>query len=256
MDDSRSPTLIQCVQIWKNWMRSASLKPAQQRRRSIRANRNNEMAITLEDAKRQIDNAKAIIFDNDGTLVDTMPLHYEAWKEALRMAGISMTETQFYDMAGMPASAIIPALAAEQNVESFSETAIMHERTSLLKTALRKTRGVAAVLALCAHAEGRGLPMAVASGGERADVLVSLQAAGVDVARFAAVVTSEDVVRGKPHPETFITAAARLGVSPAHCLGLEDADKGLQALRAAGMMLMDVRRVVGYPLPACLRPAP
>jgi HAD superfamily hydrolase (TIGR01509 family) len=118
---------------------------------------------------------------------------------------------------------------------------------------------VAAVVEVLAEARRRGIKVAVASGGQRENVVASLVSAGV-LARdgavgdvFDAVVTAEDVARGKPDPETFLLAAERMGVDPARCVGLEDADLGLQALLAACMRAVDVRAHPRYPMPVGIR---
>lgn len=209
--------------------------------------------MTYEDVTQQIDKAKAVIFDNDGTLVDSMPVHYIAWRDALHEHGLDMTEEQFYAMAGMAASQIIPTLADQQNKTDYSTPRILETRQEKLTNGLKKVKRVNVVCDLLDYALSKNLPVAVASGGEQGDVLASLAYAGIDVAEFSAVVTSEDIVNGKPDPETFLTAAERLGIPAEQCIGLEDGDKGLQSLDNAGMAKIDVRRIVDYPLPQCMR---
>ncbi|KAI0560986.1 HAD-superfamily hydrolase [Gracilaria domingensis] len=210
-------------------------------------------SLTLEHVKRRIDGASAVIFDNDGTLVDSMPVHMIAWQKALAQHGLSFPEHKFYAMAGMPASEIIPRLAGEQNVSHVSTESVLKARMQTLPQLLQTVKPVSIVMELLHYARQKGLPIAVASGGEREDVLTSLRYSDINVSHFGAVVTAEDVSRGKPHPETFLTAAERLGVNPSDCIGFEDADKGMQALHNAGMEAVDVRTIHGYPLPQCLR---
>lgn len=95
-----------------------------------------------------------------------------------------------------------------------------------------------------------GLPCAIATGGSRDQVHHSLKVAGLwtaeDDTHFKAVVTADDVARGKPHPETYLKAAAALGVAPEDCVGYEDALLGMQSIRAAGFMkAVDVTRIPG-----------
>ncbi|PXF49877.1 Fructose-1-phosphate phosphatase YqaB [Gracilariopsis chorda] len=212
--------------------------------------------LTVEAVKRRIDNASAVIFDNDGTLVDSMPVHMVAWQKALAQHGLTFSEHQFYAMAGMPASEIIPQLATEQRVPNVSIQSVIDARKLMLASQLQKVRPVAVVIELLHYARQKGLPIAVASGGETEDVLATLKYCDIDISRFGAIVTADDVKHGKPHPETFLTAAERLGVEPSGCIGLEDGEKGLDALRNAGMEDIDVRKIEGYPLPSCLRRAP
>lgn len=208
--------------------------------------------LTLEDARSKIDAAKAVIFDNDGTLVDSMPIHYDVWRQALSEHGIRFTEEQFYDWAGMPAADIVRALAHQQNVEDYSVTSILQARQERLEKGLRNVTKVEVVVDLLEYARERGVPLAIASGTELGDVLGSLNYAGIDDTIFSTIVTAEDVTMGKPDPEPFLTAASRLGVPPSQCIGLEDGDKGLQALDAAGMHKIDVRLIQDYPLPRAL----
>lgn len=206
-----------------------------------------------QDILPAVDNAAALIFDNDGTLVDTMPVHYTAWKQALNEYRIHFSETQFYQLAGLPAPAIINLLKEQQNVFNVTVEQVISTRATLLEHLLTTVIPIQPTLKLLQYAQSRNIPVAVASGSERADVLTSLRSAGVDPSIFAALVTADDVVNGKPHPETFLTAAERLGVEPSKCIGFEDGDKGLQALRAAGMQPIDVRFFEDYPLPQCLK---
>lgn len=212
--------------------------------------------LTVEAVKRRIDNAAAVIFDNDGTLADSMPVHMIAWQKALAQHGLSFSEHQFYAMAGMPASEIIPQLAAEQKVPNVSIQSVIEARARMLVSQLEKVRPVAVVIELLHYARQKRLPIAVASGGEAEDVLATLKYCDIDTRHFGAIVTADDVKHGKPHPETFLTAAERLGVDPSRCVGLEDGEKGLDALRNARMDDVDVRKIQGYPLPACLRCTP
>lgn len=205
--------------------------------------------ITRAGAIAHIDSAKAVIFDNDGTLVDSMPAHYLAWKAALAEHALHFSAHQFYAMAGMTASKIIKTLADEQAKPSVSVDAVMQSRQTRLAQVLKSVSAVAPVVDLLNYAISKQLPVAVASGSERPDVLATLEAAGIDVSVFGAVVTCEDVANGKPHPDTFLLAAKKLGVEPHDCIGLEDGDKGLLALDAAGMDKLDVRLLEGYPLP-------
>lgn len=215
-----------------------------------------------------LDGATAAIFDNDGTLVDTMGAHHAAWVSALAPFNIAFPPTRFYALGGMPAAAIVTLLAAEQGVVPAPDAAAVAAR----KAAWRDTQGrgvveaaagVQCVLQVLRKARALGMKVAVVSGGERKDVLGSLVAAGVVDGPgeeqwgkvFGALVTAKDVTNGKPNPEGFLLAAKRLGVNPEKCVGFEDADLGLQALQAAGMRAVDVRLHKDYPLPDEVRQA-
>lgn len=209
--------------------------------------------MTFDEARAKISNYKAVIFDNDGTLVDSMGIHYVAWREALKPQGIEFSEDRFYALAGVPASEIISTLAQEQNKQSVSVSSVLESRQEHLEHHLKHVGKVDVVVRLLDAAVAGNIPVALASGGERGDVLASLMYAGIDATVFRSIVTREDIFQGKPDPEIFLTVAEKINIDPAQCIGLEDGDKGLQALDAAGMGKLDARLLEGYPLPKPLQ---
>lgn len=181
---------------------------------------------------------QALIFDCDGTLADTMPLHHQTWQAAMNPLGIDFPEALFYAWAGVPTRDIIHRLADQQGV-SVDVEAAAHEKERLYMEALPTIRPIEPVVAIVREHLGM-LPMAVASGSLRTTVLQTLRYLNLqDV--FDAVVTTEDVKRQKPAPDIFLEAARQLGVSPAACCAYEDGDLGLEAIRAAGMTAVDIR---------------
>ncbi len=183
----------------------------------------------------------ALIFDCDGTLADTMPVHYRAWTAMLDEHGIPFPEDRFYALGGMPTDRIIRLLAADAGVVADDDTvaAMVRRKEDLYLTMLGEVGPVVPVVAVAAAYRGV-LPMAVASGGERSVVRRTLEAIGV-AEWFAVVVGAEDTERHKPEPDVFLEAARRLGVDPAVCVVFEDTDLGLIAAAAAGMAGVDVR---------------
>ncbi len=174
----------------------------------------------------------AYIFDCDGTLADTMPLHYTAWREILDELGCDFPEPLFYELGGVPARGIIELLNARHGTAiPVDETAERKER--LFLKMIHQIAPIEPVVALVKRLHGSA-PMAVASGGLRPIVLKTLEALGL-VEKFQAIVTSEDYVRGKPAPDPFLEAARRLGVAPEKCLVFEDTPTGIEAAKAAGM---------------------
>jgi len=187
------------------------------------------------------DEFKALLFDCDGTIADSMPLHYVAWKRALGEHGCEFPEDIFYAWGGMPAAEIIATLGRQQGI-AMPIADVEHRKEALYYEMLPDLRAVPEVLAEidrnCALGAGR-LPMAVVSGSTRDSVTRSLVALGL-LDRFATLVCAGDYTKSKPDPEPFLTAAARLGVDPKDCLVFEDTEMGIQAATRAGMASVKV----------------
>jgi beta-phosphoglucomutase family hydrolase len=185
------------------------------------------------------DGCRGLIFDCDGTLADTMPAHYLSWSQMLSQHGLTFSLQQFYELAGIPTENIIRLLAREQAVVLEDEAQMVQEKEHYYLLQLAQVAPVEAVVQVAANYRGK-LPLAVASGGQRTVVQKTLDALGI-LDWFDAIVCAEDTVRHKPAPDVFLEAARRIGVAPAHCVGFEDAELGLEALRRAGMLAVDVR---------------
>ena len=182
---------------------------------------------------------QALIFDCDGTLADTMPLHWRAWEKTIRRHRLQFTEERFYALGGVPGRNILAMLFAEQGIRGLDAQAIAHEKEALYLELLPEVKPIDPVVELARISRGR-LPMAVATGGSRPAIPLVLKALGI-FDWFDAVVTSQDVVNPKPAPDPFLEAARQLGVEPARCRAYEDTELGLQSIRAAGMVAVDVR---------------
>lgn len=183
-------------------------------------------------------NCKAIIFDCDGTLVDSMPVHFVAWHETMERYGISFPEDRFYSLGGVPSDRIIEMLASEQGI-LLDAVAVAHEKEQAFLDRIELLVPIEAVVEIVR--QNRGIkPIAVASGGFRPIIQKQLlQIAMHDW--FDAVVTAEDTAKHKPEPDVFLEAARRLGTAAKHCVVFEDADLGVEAARRAGMHCIDVR---------------
>lgn len=175
---------------------------------------------------------KAYLFDCDGTIADSMPLHYVAWKKALGEHGCEFPEDVFYAWGGMPAAKIIATLAAQQGLTIPVEE-VEHRKEAMYYDLLPELQAVPEVLEHIDLSHGH-IPFAVVSGGTRESVTKSLTTLGI-LDKFDTLVCAEDYARPKPDPEPFLTAAARLNVAPADCLVFEDTEMGIQAATAAGM---------------------
>jgi beta-phosphoglucomutase-like phosphatase (HAD superfamily) len=182
-----------------------------------------------------------LIFDCDGTLADTMPIHFVAWTTMLEPHGLSFPETQFFAFAGMPSHRIIDRLAAEQGraIAAADVTTMVADKEHRYIAQLDDVVAVAAVLDVAARHRGV-LPMAVASGGEGWVVRRTLEVIGA-LEWFDTVVGSEDTTPHNPEPDVFLEAARRLGVRPEGCVVFEDSDLGLEAAGRAGMLGVDIR---------------
>lgn len=182
---------------------------------------------------------QGLIFDSDGTLVDTMPLHYLAWHETMESANAHFPEQLFYDLAGVPSDKITMILNEKFGYQFDPQQTALKKEQLFLEKYLPQARPIEAVLAIAKAYKGR-LPMAVATGGIPRVVNSALKAIGMEDF-FDTIVTSEDVANGKPAPDTFLEAARRLNVVPEHCVVFEDSDLGLEGAKRAGMTAVDVR---------------
>lgn len=179
----------------------------------------------------------AVIFDCDGTLVDSMPAHFDAWCEALALygAGGVFKEDVFLAMGGRPTRDIVVELNDEYGLHLDPEAVAFAKREAFLK----RLETITLIDEIAAFAEAlRGkVPMAIASGGGRMVVEKTLRVVGISD-WFDEVVTADDVSEGKPAPEVFLKAARLLGVVPSKCLALDDAPAGILAAQRAGMQVV------------------
>ncbi|MGI8906525.1 MAG: HAD family hydrolase [Candidatus Sumerlaeaceae bacterium] len=181
---------------------------------------------------------RGLVFDCDGTVADTMPLHYNAWTIALSQHSCDFPEALFYEMAGIPTVKIIELLNERHQYDMpVQQTA--DEKEKIFMSLLPLVTAIEPVAEVVRqHADA--LPMAVATGGTRAICSKTLESLGL-LHYFRAIVTADDVEHGKPAPDIFLEAARRIQVEPRLCLAFEDAELGLQAARAAGMQVLDIR---------------
>jgi len=181
----------------------------------------------------------AVIFDCDGTLVDSMPAHFEAWCDALSLCGEGgiFKEDVFLAMGGRPTRDIVVEINDEYDLHLDPEAVAFAKREAFLKR-LHTMTLIDEVAAFAQSLRGK-VPMAVASGGSRMVVEKTLHAVGVSD-WFDEVVTADDVAEGKPSPDVFLKAAQLLGVPPSKCLVLEDAPSGILAAQRAGMEVIAI----------------
>ncbi len=185
-------------------------------------------------------NVRGIIFDCDGTLADTMPLHWRAWQAVLARHGLSFAEERFYSLGGVPSRDILKMLSQEQGV-ALDHLAVAREKEAEYLPLIAQVEPINTVVGIARENHGR-IPMAVASGGTLRVIELVLGHLGIRHL-FGAIVTSEDVAKQKPAPDIFLEAARRIGVAPRFCRAYEDTDVGMEAIRAAGMEAVDVREL-------------
>lgn len=177
----------------------------------------------------------AYIFDCDGTLAHSMPLHLRAWNAGLAKAGapFRLDKASFMSVAGM---------ALRQTVEHWNEAhqlqidpdTVIKEKNAYFTAQMKDILPLEPTVAFARELHQAGIPLAVASGGTREDVRETLEIIGVSDL-FQTVVTSDDVERGKPAPDLFLKAAQNLSIEPTLCCVLEDSELGIEAAKACGM---------------------
>ncbi|WP_250293774.1 HAD family hydrolase [Streptomyces atroolivaceus] len=187
--------------------------------------------------------APSVLFDLDGTLIDSEPNYYEAGRRLLARYGVRdfswENHTRFI---GIGTRETLTVLREEYGIEAPVDELLAGKNALYLELAGASTTAFPEMRILVERLHGDGVPMAVASGSSRAAIAATLSVTGLD-AYLPVYVSAEEVARGKPEPDVFLEAARRLGVAADSCVVLEDAVPGLRAAHAAGM------RCVAVPLP-------
>lgn len=184
----------------------------------------------------------ALIFDCDGTLADTAPVHYLAFSTATKAVGKEMPKAWYYDRLGASRHELFEQFMREHGV-TFDAAAVAEHSMKIYQDNIDRIMEVGLVAQVARDHHGQ-ISMAVASGGQRAAVEATLKAIGLR-SLFQHVVTVEDVAKGKPSPDLFLLAARLMGVEAHLCLVLEDSAEGLEAAHLAGMNSIDVRPLIG-----------
>jgi beta-phosphoglucomutase-like phosphatase (HAD superfamily) len=194
--------------------------------------------MVLQKSNHHPQHPQGIIFDCDGTLADTMPLHWRAWQVIAIRHRFAFPKERFYSLGGVPSRDILKVLSAEQALP-LDPLSVALEKEAEYLSLIAQVEPIHLVVEVARESYGK-LPMAVASGGTKRSIQTVLVHLGIRHL-FQEVVTSEDVVNQKPAPDIFLEAARRLGVPPQFCRAYEDTDLGMRAIRAAGMEAVDVR---------------
>ena len=181
--------------------------------------------------------AKGLIFDIDGTICDTMTVHFIAWRQTAAEHFIDFTPELFVEVTGVPAFQTSQYLKKKFNAD-FDEMAFTLRKEERYEQNMHKAKAILPVVKIIREYKGK-LPMACGTGGSQYLAWKTLEIAGVKDC-FDHVVAAEDVVNHKPFPDTFLKAAELIGVNPADCEVYEDGQLGLEAAERAGMMSVDV----------------
>jgi beta-phosphoglucomutase-like phosphatase (HAD superfamily) len=181
---------------------------------------------------------RGLIFDCDGTLVDSMPLHMKAWEYVITSRGGLWDFDFFFSKKGMPEEEIV-GLYNGHFSRAFDPVGTVQDKHKFFRAHASEFKPIPHVLDVALRYRGV-LPMAIASGGVRENVDLELEALQIKDF-FQAIITADDDVRPKPYPDIFLEAARRIGVAPGYCQVFEDGDLGLDAARIAGMLPTDIR---------------
>ncbi len=185
---------------------------------------------------------RALVFDCDGTLVDSAPAHLAALQKAMEPLGLTMSGDWYYPRVGLGPTELLDQFEAHVERTPLPREEILSRYDQAFRQCLPQVQEIAVVAGIARQWHGR-VPMAVASNGHRDNVTATLRAAKL-LPLFDLIVGAEDVERGKPAPDVYLEAARRMNVAPEDCIAFEDTDEGLCAARAAAMRVVDIREHV------------
>lgn len=190
---------------------------------------------------------RAVLFDLDGTLIDSEKNYAVSDRRFLAEYGIELTEELQSQMIGIGSAEMLAWLRERHGITEPIETLLDRKNELYLELARRNTEVFPEMLSVLEELSRRNVPMAVASGSSRSVVIELLGRLGLD-RFFGAVLSSEEVPRGKPHPDVFLETARRLGAEPSRCLVVEDSQHGVEAALGAGMEVVAVPTIVTDPV--------
>jgi len=187
--------------------------------------------------------AKALIFDLDGTLSNSLPVHVETWKLVGEKYGFDFDPQIIHEMTGRPTIEFARHIVERYKIDEAPETLVRLKQHSFWDLAY-KLKPVEEVMDLLSAHHGK-MPVAVGTGASRKSAEVQLEALRIRD-YFDVIVSADDVEKHKPHPETFLKCAEQMNVEPQFCQVFEDGDLGIDAARKAGMIVTDIRPHISY----------
>ncbi len=181
---------------------------------------------------------KGLIFDLDGTLADSMPIHFAAWEETLKCFNLKLNSDFLLSCAGMPCYKIVGVMNKEYGT-NIDPREFMQLKEQAVVRNIHKVKPIKAVVDLVYQYHNK-LPMAVGTGGQKKIASKTLELLGIDK-YIPILVTANDVEKHKPNPDTFLRCAGLMQVAPENCQVFEDAELGFEAAKNAGMKFTDVK---------------
>jgi len=187
--------------------------------------------------------ARGLIFDLDGTLSDSLPVHVETWNRIGKKYGFVFDTKIVHEMTGRPTLEFAKRVVDQYNLSEKPENIVKIKQESFWKLG-HKLEPIELVTSIVKEYYGK-IPLSIGTGASRKSAEIQLKALGFTNC-FNAIVTANDVSKHKPEPETFLECARLMGVEPKYCQVFEDGDLGIEAARKAGMMVTDVRPFINY----------
>jgi beta-phosphoglucomutase family hydrolase len=187
--------------------------------------------------------AKALIFDLDGTLSDSLPVHLATWNQIGDKYGFEFDPQIVHEMTGRPTIEFARRVVAQYKLPVDPADIVKQKQTSFWSMA-HLLRPVEEVVSIVKNYYGK-LPLAVGTGASRKSAEVQLKTLGL-ANYFDVIISADDVVSHKPNPDTFLECARLMKVEPEFCQVFEDGDLGILAAQKAGMMVVDVRPFINY----------
>lgn len=188
-------------------------------------------------------NAKALIFDLDGTLSDSLPVHMATWNKLGDKYGFKFDPNILHEMTGRPTIEFAVRVVEQYGVPEKPEILVKMKQESFWEMA-HLLKPVEEVVSIVKANYGK-IPMAVGTGASRKSTVVQLKELGLSK-YFDAIVSADDVTKHKPEPDTFLECARLMGVEPKFCQVFEDGVLGIKAAKIAGMMVTDIRPFISY----------